>query len=170
MDVLIFVLILSNSGDKAVKKRDCRDVRSCENPSRTYLGLKDDLTFSYVSGSTKAKAAREKIEIKGHNGTFYTHIILIQSKHFVCIFNEQLWFCLTIGRQKASVIGDGVTFYEVTQNALDVIKLGFFSCVMGVAAGCQTRDCTPNFFGKRLLHFCALQKRFLVVKTLCFVM
>ena len=101
-----------HGGDRSVHKRDCHDAGSCHVPSRTYIGMKDDLTFSYVSGSTHAKAAKERIEIRGHNANL-----------------------------AASVIGEGVTFYEVTQNALDVIKLGFFSCVMGVAAGCQSHDC-----------------------------
>lgn len=80
--------------------------------------MRDDLTFSYVSGSTQAKAAKERIEVKGHNK-----------------------------RDRASVIGEGATFYEVTKNALDVIKLGFFSCVMGVAAGCQSYDCRKKCDG-----------------------
>ena len=85
----------------------------CNSPSRTYRQLDYQMKISYVSGTTVAREAKESIAVTG----------------------------LSEDGSPAELRGPDVSFYEITQNHLDIIKRDFFGAVVGVAPGCGGQEC-----------------------------
>eukprot|EP00398_MALV-I-01_sp_L67-1_P000652 gene652-578_t len=91
----------------------CTPMSQCDSPSSSYKQLDYQMKISYVSGTTVAKEASESIGITG--------------------MHEDGSPALLKSRD--------MTFYEITQNHLDIIKRDFFGAVVGVAPGCGGYEC-----------------------------
>ena len=91
----------------------CTSLDACGDLSTSYSQKSYQMKISYVSGTTIAREASESIAIRGvrEDGSL------------------------------AELRGLDMSFYEITQNHLDIIKRDFFGAIVGVAPGCGAEQC-----------------------------